>query len=84
MSIGWNLGNKLIGGITNFVGLTDTDAAQRGADEYTSGVSRAGDQLHSDLEPLYDTYQSAMNDGYSLGENLDRYSGRMNQNNADI
>ena len=39
MSSGWNLGNKLIGGITNFVGLTDTDAAQRGADEYTSGVS---------------------------------------------
>lgn len=84
MSSGWNLGNKVIGGVTDFVGLTDTDAAQRGADEYTSGVSRAGDQLHSDLEPLYDTYQSAMNDGYSLGENLDRYSGRMNQNNADI
>ena len=84
MSSGWNLGNKLIGGITNFVGLTDTDAAQRGADEYTSGVNTAGDQLHSDLEPLYDTYKSAMDNGYSLGENLDRYSGRMNQNNADI
>ena len=84
MSSGWNLGNKLIGRITNFVGLTDTDAAQRGADEYTSGVSTAGDQLHSDLEPLYDTYQSAMNNGYSLGENLDRYGDRMNENNANI
>lgn len=70
--------------LTDAAGLTDTKAAGRAASSYNSGINAADKQLHSDLEPLYNTYLGEINNGRSLGEGLDKFDSRVNQANADI
>lgn len=66
-----------LGALTDILGITDTEAGQRGYDALKELSSKADEQLTSDMQPVYDMYQSAAN-GRDLDTVLDQYDSRMN------
>lgn len=66
-----------LGNLTDVLGITDTKAGQRGYDALTKLADKADSQLTTDMQPVYDMYQSAAQDR-SLDSVLDQYDARMN------
>lgn len=76
-SLGYNPITQLVEGtgdvindIGNGLGLWDTETGERTTDAWNSGIEQANTQLSSDLAPIYEQYQTAMDNGRSLDENL--------------
>lgn len=64
--------NKLL----NWLGLTDTEAPERGLEELKSGASAASTQLENRMAPVMDMYGNAMT-GRDMGSVLDTYKQQM-------
>lgn len=67
---------KIIGGITDSLGLTDTGAQQRGLDELKSGMGSANADLDKQMQGVFDMYGSAMA-GRQMGDVLNQYRDSM-------
>lgn len=63
---------------TDWLGLTDTKAADRGVDTYNKGINSANENLSNNLQPLYSQYQTAMNNGKGLDESISNYDDTTN------
>jgi hypothetical protein len=73
MAFSWN---NLWGGITDWMGLTDTGAGQRGLDALTEGANTASQTMHEQMQPVMDMYGNAMV-GRDMGSVLDQYQQNM-------
>jgi hypothetical protein len=73
MAFSWN---NLWGGITDWMGLTDTGAGQRGLDALTEGANSASQTMHEQMQPVMDMYGNAMV-GRDMGSVLDQYQQNM-------
>lgn len=73
MDFSWN---NIWGGITDWMGLTDTQAGQRGLDALTKGASQASQTMHEQMQPVMDMYGNAMQ-GRDMGSVLDQYQQNM-------
>lgn len=73
MDFSWN---NLWGGITDWTGLTDTQAGQRGLDALTEGANSAAQTMHRQMQPVMDMYDDAMI-GRDMGSVLDQYQQNM-------
>lgn len=73
MAFSWN---NLWGGITDWMGLTDTGAGQRGLDTLTEGADSAAQTMHRQMQPVMDMYGDAMI-GRDMGSVLDDYQQNM-------
>ena len=73
MAFSWN---NLWGGITDWMGLTDTGAGQRGLDALTEGANSASQTMHEQMQPVMDMYGNAMT-GRDMGTVLDDYQQNM-------
>lgn len=75
---------KLLGGITDSIGITDTGAQQRGLEELKSGMDSANADLDKQMQGVFDMYGSAM-DGRQMGDVLNQYRDSMKgtENAAD-
>lgn len=65
-----------IGGFTDWLGITDTKAQQRGLDALNSGVADANANLDASMQPVFGMYQDAMR-GRNMGDVLDTYRQQM-------
>lgn len=63
-------------GVTDWLGLTDTGAAQRGYDAMEAGANAANAQLDRQTKPITDMYGNAMK-GRQMGDVLDTYRQKM-------
>lgn len=70
--------NDWIGGLTDTLGFTDTGAQQRGLDTLTKGMSGATSNLDTNITPVMQMYQKAMQ-GREMNDVLDKYRGDMMQ-----
>lgn len=73
MAFSWN---NLWGGITDWVGLTDTKAGRRGLNALTNGANQATNTMHQQMQPVVDMYGNAMQ-GREMGDVLDQYQQNM-------
>ena len=73
MDFSWN---NLWGGITDWMGLTDTKAGQRGLNALTEGANSASQTMHEQMQPVMDMYGNAMV-GRDMGSVLDDYEQNM-------
>jgi hypothetical protein len=73
MAFSWN---NLWGGITDWMGLTDMGAGQRGLDALTEGANTASQTMHEQMQPVMDMYGNAMT-GRDMGTVLDNYEQNM-------
>lgn len=73
MAFSWN---NLWGGVTDWMGLTDTGAGQRGLDALTEGANTAAQTMHRQMQPVMDMYGNAMT-GRDMGSVLDDYEQNM-------
>ena len=73
MAFGWN---DIMGGITDWLGLTDTEAAERGLDAMTKESNYASRTMHKQMEPVLETYYDAMK-GRGMGSVLNQYQQNM-------
>lgn len=76
-----NVANGVTGftqGLTDALGLTDSQAPQRAVDAATSGMANANAQLYKDLKPQLDQLWGATN-GRTLDANLDRFDTTMGE-----
>ena len=67
---------KIIGGITDSLGITDTGAQQRGLEELKSGMGSANADLDKQMQGVFDMYGSAMA-GRQMGDVLNQYRDSM-------
>lgn len=67
---------KIIGGITDSIGITDTGAQQRGLEELKSGMGSANADLDKQMQGVFDMYGSAMA-GRQMGDVLNQYRDSM-------
>lgn len=67
---------QMTSGITDMMGITDTQAANRALSAARSGMDTANAQLDEDTQASFDALDNAMY-GRSLGQNLDRYGQQM-------
>jgi len=65
-----------IGDITDWLGITDTKAQQRGLDTLNSEVAGANANLDASMQPVFGMYQDAMQ-GRNMGDVLDTYRQQM-------
>lgn len=75
-----NIANGVTGftqGLTDALGITDSQAPQRAVDAANSGMANANAQLYKDMKPQLDTLWSATG-GRSLNNNLDSFDYSMN------
>lgn len=63
-------------GVTDWFGLTDTGAPQRGYDAMEAGANAANAQLDKQMKPIMDMYGNAMK-GRKMGDVLDTYQNQM-------
>lgn len=77
----WNnlLGKDNVTDFTNALGLTDTEAAERGLDTLTNKANTAAGTLEQNMQNVNTMYTDAMT-GRGMGDTLDTY--RTNMNNA--
>lgn len=73
MDFSWN---NIWGGVTDWMGLTDTGAGQRGLDALTEGANTASQTMHKQMQPVMDMYDDAMI-GRGMGSVLDQYQKNM-------
>lgn len=66
-----------LGTLTDVLGITDTQAGQRGYDTLKELADKSDAQLSSDMQPVYDMYQQA-SQGRDLNTVLNQYDSRMN------
>lgn len=78
----WTRG--IMGGFTDWLGLTDTAAPGRGYNAMKSRANDATKQLNSRMAPVMNMYQDAMT-GNEMGDVIDDYTGQMmrTENAAD-
>ena len=69
-------GGASISGITDWLGITDTQAQQRGLDALNSGAAGANANLDASMQPVFGMYQDAMQ-GRNMGDVLDTYRQQM-------
>lgn len=62
--------------LTDFAGLTDTQAGQRGLSALNSGLDTASANLDASMAPVLGMYQNAMQ-GRDMGSVLDQYQNNM-------
>lgn len=67
-----------MGGLTDALGITDSQAPQRAVDAAKSGMSSANTQLYKDMKPQLDQLWGATN-GRGLDVNLDRFDNTMGE-----
>lgn len=67
---------KIIGGITDSLGITDTGAQQRGLEELKKGMGSANADLDKQMQGVFDMYGSAMA-GRQMGDVLNQYRDSM-------
>lgn len=68
--------SNFMSGLTDFWGLTDTKAPQRGLDALRQGSETAQQNLQRQMGPVTDMYKSAMK-GRQMGDVLDQYQQNM-------
>lgn len=68
--------NSAFSGLTDWLGITDTKANDRGLKELKSQASSATDTLNQQMAPVMQMYQEAMN-GRSMNDVLDQYDSAM-------
>lgn len=68
--------SNFMSGLTDFWGLTDTKAPQRGLDALRKGAQTAQQNLQGTMGPVTDIYKSAMEDR-GMGDVLDQYQQNM-------
>lgn len=71
-----DLGNA-VSGLTDAIGLTDTNAGRRGYNAMSQMATNAGNQLDNDMAPVFNMYQNAMA-GRPMSSVLDAYDMNMN------
>lgn len=67
---------KIIGGVTDSLGITDTGAQQRGLEELKRGMGSANADLDKQMQGVFDMYGSAMA-GRQMGDVLNQYRDSM-------
>lgn len=67
---------KIIGGVTDAFGITDTQAARRGLGALENRADAAEQNLDTNMQPIFDMYGDAMQ-GRQLGDVLDTYRTNM-------
>lgn len=67
---------KVIGGVTDAFGLTDTQAASRGLGALEGRADTAEQNLDINMQPVFDMYGNAMQ-GRQMGDVLDTYHTNM-------
>jgi hypothetical protein len=67
---------KIIGGVTDAVGLTDTQAAARGLSALEGRADAAEQNLDANMQPVFDMYGNAMQ-GRQMGDVLNTYGTNM-------
>lgn len=65
-----------LGGITDWLGITDTGAQQRGLDELNDQMGGANANLDASMQPIFGMYQDAMK-GRNMGDVLNTYRQQM-------
>lgn len=75
---------KILGGVTDAIGLTDTQAPQRGLEALEERADSAESGLDANMQPIFDMYQGAMQ-GRQMGDVLNTYRQQMmgTENAAD-
>lgn len=68
--------SKFWSGVTDWFGLTDTGAAQRGYDAMEEDANAANTKLDQQMQPVIDMYGNAMQ-GRDMGDILDTYQNQM-------
>lgn len=71
-----NIAGGIFGGVTDFIGLTDRAAPQRGLDALTAQANAANAQLDRDMQPIFGMYDTAMQ-GRQMGDVLDTFRQNM-------
>ena len=76
--------NDIMSGVTDWIGLTDTKAPQRGLNALEKGANQAEQTLDTQMKPVFDMYGNAM-EGRGMGDVLDTYQQQMmgTENAAD-
>lgn len=76
--------NDIMSGVTDWIGLTDTKAPQRGLNAFEQGANQAEQALDTQMQPVFDMYGNAMK-GRGMGDVLDTYQQQMmgTENAAD-
>lgn len=76
--------NDIMSGVTDWIGLTDTKAPQRGLSALEKGANQAEQTLDTQMQPVFDMYGNAM-EGRDMGDVLDTYQQQMmgTENAAD-
>jgi hypothetical protein len=69
-------GGDWFGGITDWLGITDTGAQQRGLDTLNEQMAGANAGLDASMQPVFGMYQDAMK-GRNMGDVLDTYRQQM-------
>lgn len=67
---------KIIGGVTDAIGLTDTQAAARGLDALEGRADTTEQNLDTNMLPIFDMYGGAMR-GRQMGDVLNTYRTNM-------
>lgn len=67
---------KIIGGVTDAIGLTDTQAATRGLGALEGRADTAEQNLDVNMQPIFNMYGGAMN-GRQMGDVLNTYRTNM-------
>ena len=67
---------KIIGGVTDAFGLTDTQAAARGLGALEGRADTAEQNLDTNMQPVFDMYGNAMQ-GRQMGDVLNTYRTNM-------
>lgn len=70
------LPGKIITGVTDAFGLTDTQAGQRGLSALSERADQANATLNTRMQPVFDMYGQAMQ-GREMGDVLDTYRDKM-------
>lgn len=65
-----------LGSFTDALGITDTQAQQRGLDELKGGIAGANADLDASMQPIFGMYQDAMK-GRNMGDVLNTYRQQM-------
>lgn len=70
------MANQGLTGLTDWLGITDSTAGERGAETLRDEMKTTNAQLDQSMQPVYDMYQKAQQ-GREMGDVLDNYTAQM-------